>query len=151
MWTNVFGFLFKQNRYYNEWHWRLYRILVLIEEPFSVLKLIKDISADIHTFLLFNIQPGFTQVAVIVDLLHELLSFSLEAPVQGEDGAVEALLYQAVHVPGLILRTAELHVEESQHDQDEEDDDSSEGHDDEQPHFIICVELLQTGRFFQCK
>ena len=125
-----------------------YIILVLIEETLSVFKFVQDISADIHTFLFFNIHPGFTQVAVIVDLLHELLSFPLEAPVQGEDGAVEALLYQAVHVSGLILRTEQLHVEKSQHDQDEEDDDSSEGHDDEQPHLIICVELLQTGSFF---
>ena len=86
---------------------------------------------DIHTFLLFDIQPGFTLVAVIVDILYELLRFSLKAPVQGENGTVETLLDQAVHISGLVHLTAEPHVEKSQHDQDEEDDDSTESHDDE--------------------
>ena len=82
-------------------------------------------------------------VAVIVDLLHELLSFSLEVPVQGEDGAVETLLQQAVHISGLVRLTAHPHVEQSQHDEDEEDDDSSQSHNDQQSYFIVGVELLR--------
>ena len=103
---------------------------------------------DIHTFLLFDIQPGFTLVAVIVDILHELLRFSLKAPVQGEDGTVETLLYQAVHISGLVHLIAEPHVEKSQHDQDEEDDDSTESHDDQQTHLVFWVELLQIVLFW---
>ena len=51
-------------------------------------------------------------------------------------------LQQAVHIPGVVSLAAQLHVEQSQHDEDQEDDDSSQSDDDEQSHFIIGVKIL---------
>ena len=117
-----------------------------IEETLSKFKFVEDITTGIRgptgTFLFFNIQYGLALVAVIVDILYELLSFSLEVPVQGKYGTVETLLQQAVHVSGLVRLAADLHVEQSQHDDDQEDDDSSQGHDHQQSNFIIGVEIL---------
>ena len=118
-----------------------------IEETLGKIKFVEDTLPEILTWtpLLFNVQSGLTAVVVafIVVLLHELLSLSLEVPVQGEDGTVETLLQQAVHISGLVRLAAHPHVEQSQHDEDKEDDDTSQSHNDQQSYFIIGVELLR--------
>ena len=120
----------------------------LSEKTPRIFKSFKQVSADsgILFVFMFNIKSSVYFIVLIVTIIRELLSLSLEVPVYCKYWSLLTLLVslpqqQGVHLLGVPRRAAELEVEERQHDQDEEDDDAPESNDDENSDFVVGIFL----------
>ena len=95
---------------------------------------------------MFNIKSSVYFIVLIVTIIRELLSLSLEVPVYCKYWSLLTLLVslpqqQGVHLLSVPRRAAELEVEERQHDQDQEDDDAPESDDDQNSDFVVGIFL----------